>query len=169
MQSNRQFFGRALLACAASAPLAPVHAQTMPCAPPDMAEMHAMGGMGGMMGPHSMGHHDMGFMQGLDLDEAQSDQAFMIMHDQAPQARAVEKARARAGRDLDNLARSGQYSDAAAKPMVDAIAKSAADTALLHARAQSRIMALLRPDQRARVIRPTRATIRPTPDNAAPR
>lgn len=186
MQLHRQFFCEALLACAASAPLTLVHAQSAPGGPlPGMDEVHsvhAMRGMHGMgymahpgMGHAGMGHPDMGqpgmtILHGMDLDDAQSDQIFLIMHEQAPQLRAIQKARTRAERDLDTLARSGQYSDADARPMVDAIAKSAADTAYLHARAQSRIVALLRPDQRAGIVRPgTRAVIRPAPDTVAPR
>lgn len=183
MRLHRQFFCQALLACAASAPLTLVYAQSAPGGPlPGMDDMHSMHGMHGMghMAHPGMGHAGMDhsgmeqpgmtILHGMDLDDAQSDQIFLVMHEQAPQLRAIQKSRARAERDLDTLARSSQYSDAAARPMVDAIAKSAADTAYLHARAQSRIVALLRPEQRARIVRPgTRAVIRPAPDNVAPR
>lgn len=189
MQLTRQFFCQTVLACAAVLPFAALHAQSMPDGPPpgtggpmtshgpgmeEMHRMHGTGGMDGMMGHHGpgmggMGHPDMAFLHGLDLDDAQGDQVFMIMHEQAPQLRMIQKSRERAERDLDNLVRSGQYSDAAARPMVDAIVKSAADATYLRARAQSRIVALLRPDQRARLTRAgTRAMIRPAPDIAAP-
>lgn len=126
-----------------------------------------MGHLGAGMG--RMDHHDMALLHGLELDDVQGDQIFMIMHEQAPQLRMIQKSRERAERDLDNLVRSGQYSDAAARPMVDAIVKSAADAAYLRARAQSKIVALLRPDQRARLSRSgNRAMIRPAPDIAAP-
>lgn len=211
MHLNRQFLCQTVLACAALAPFAALHAQSMPNAtapgmdgsmPPrgpakeDMHRMHGMGGMdrmegregmtghygagvGGMSGLGAMGamgrmegmeHHELAFLHGVDLDDAQSDQIYMIMHEQAPQLRMIRKARQRAERELNTLARSGEYNDAAARPMVEAIVKSTSDTAYLQARAQSRIVALLRPDQRARIAQSgIRSMIRPAPDNAAPR
>ena len=173
MLLNRRLLCQTLLTCAALSPQTLLHAQTMRGGlPTGTGGVHGMHEMGPMMGPPGpgMNHHGMAFLHGLDLDDAQGDQIFMIMHEQEPQLRALQKSRMRAERELENLARSGLYSDAAAKPMVDAISKSTADAAYLHARAQSRIVGLLRPDQRTQIGRPgTRSLIRPAPDNVAPR
>jgi Spy/CpxP family protein refolding chaperone len=135
------------------APLA-VLAQDMP--PPDFKQhmqhppmegvQHEMGGM------HEMGHHGgIPFLHAVNLTEAQHDQIFMIMHNQAPQMREHAKAARKAHQELQMLATSGKYDDAKAKSLADTAARAIAGMALLHARSESAIYALLTPEQHAQI------------------
>ncbi|RZI42436.1 periplasmic heavy metal sensor [Herbaspirillum sp. HC18] len=90
------------------------------------------------------------FLRGLNLDESQRDKVFAIMHAQAPQARELRKAHDKAREALLALVRSGQYSDSKAKPIADTLGRTASEMALLHARSDSQILAVLTPEQRAR-------------------
>lgn len=89
------------------------------------------------------------FLHEANLDEAQRDKIFLIMHAQMPQLREQEKARMKARQALTELGMSGQYSDAKAKALADTLARATAEIALIRARNDSQIVALLTPEQRA--------------------
>jgi Spy/CpxP family protein refolding chaperone len=89
------------------------------------------------------------FLHEANLDEAQRDKIFLIMHAQMPQLREQEKTRFKARQALAGLGMSGQYSDAKAKALADTLARATAEIALIRARSDSQIVALLTPEQRA--------------------
>jgi Spy/CpxP family protein refolding chaperone len=100
--------------------------------------------------PHPGMHHG-GVLRRLQLDEAQQDKLFALRHDQEPQQRALHKQARKARRALAELAHSGNYSDAQGKPLADSLAQAEAGLALMHARFQSQVLALLTPQQRERM------------------
>jgi Spy/CpxP family protein refolding chaperone len=103
------------------------------------------------------------FLREANLDEAQRDKIFLIMHAQVPQLREQEKARFKARQALAELATSGQYSDAKAKALAESLARATAEIELIRARSDSQIMALLTPEQRSAVdkVRKTAGTMPP--------
>lgn len=90
------------------------------------------------------------FLRGIELSEAQQDKIFSIMHQQAPLLREQAKAAHKAHEALRTLAASGQYDEAKARTLADSGARAMAEIALLHARAEQQIRALLTPEQRKR-------------------
>jgi protein CpxP len=123
------------------------------------AHAHPMGGHdhgGRMMGPHARA--DMvqpfgagrlpHFLRGLKLSEAQQDKVFTILHEQAPKMREQAKAARQARDGLRKLVLAEQYDEAQARALSDAGAKAMAEMALLRARSERQIVALLTPEQR---------------------
>lgn len=144
-----------LLSCAAMA-------QT---AAPDAAPMSPMPGHGpGMMGrgpgpgfgqpgPHGMGRHHGGefFLRGLKLTEEQRDKIFAIKYAQMPQEREQRKAIEHARRDLRQLVMSGQYDEARARTLSEALGRAVTREAQLRAQAGAKIMQVLTPEQRKQI------------------
>ncbi|SNS83036.1 protein refolding chaperone Spy/CpxP family [Noviherbaspirillum humi] len=117
---------------------------SLPLPPPAMHGMaHGHDSFGGMPP----------YLRGLNLDEAQRDKVFAILHAQAPQLREQQKAHDKARQALADLVRSGQYSEGRAKQLADALARSATEIELMRARSDSQILALLTAEQRARMER----------------
>ncbi|MGB0126438.1 MAG: Spy/CpxP family protein refolding chaperone [Rhodocyclaceae bacterium] len=114
-----------------------------------------------------------GFLHGLDLNEGQRDKVFAIGHDQAPQLREKFKAVQKAKEDLRALVTSPQYDEAKAKSLADTEARAMAEIALLRARSEHAIYALLTPEQRkkAEELKAKRGTQPPVegPDRPGPR
>ncbi|WP_374263957.1 Spy/CpxP family protein refolding chaperone [Zoogloea sp.] len=113
---------------------------------------HAMmrGEMGGM-GP--MGHFDgMGpmppFMRDLKLTEAQRDQIFKIMHEQAPALRDKAKEVRKAHADIRALTFSSGYDEAKVKALSESGAQAMAQIAQMRAASANQIYQLLTPEQR---------------------
>ena len=104
------------------------------------------GGMGMGEGMHG---HGAGFLRGLDLTDAQKDKIFAIHYAQMPQMRDKFKIVRKSHEDLRALTTSPQYDDAKAKALADAGARAMADIALLKARSEHDIYALLTPEQKA--------------------
>jgi periplasmic protein CpxP/Spy len=103
-------------------------------------------------GGHGM--HDGGprqWLRRLDLSEAQRDQVFKILHDQAPAIREQAKAARRAGQELRQAALSGGFDRARARQLADVQAKALSEMALLRADTMSRVVALLTPEQRQKL------------------
>lgn len=98
-----------------------------------------MGMGGGMMPPH---------LRGLNLTEAQRDKVFEIMHAQAPAMREKGKAMFKAQADLRALTASPDYSEAKARSLADAAAKTMADMTLARAQAERQVYDVLTPEQR---------------------
>jgi len=122
---------------------------------PGMHQHHGERGQDGMRGGmgegmHGMHHgHGASFLRGLDLSEAQKDKIFAIHHALAPQMRDKFKIVRKSHEDLRALTTSPQYDDAKAKGLADAGARAMADIALLKARSEHDIYALLTPEQKA--------------------
>lgn len=107
-------------------------------------------------GGHHRGHHE--FMPGgedamphfihrLNLDEAQQDVVFKIVHEQAPAMREKRKALHQAQKALREMTMSPQYDDAKAKKLAESIADQTGMIALLKAQNFNRIYALLTNEQ----------------------
>lgn len=88
------------------------------------------------------------FLHGLKLSEPQQDKLFAIFHAHAPQMREQAKAAKAANDALHELALSEQYDEARAGALAEASGKAAAEMALLRARIDHEIVALLTPEQR---------------------
>lgn len=154
MKLNQSIVKRFLIASsiAFALPLA-VEAQPMP------DEGHGRCG-GGMMAPEHFRGDKMPreafmgggpvppFLHGLNLSEAQRDKIFSLLHAQAPLMREQAKTAHKAQADLRALATSGEYDDAKAQALAESGARAMAEMAVLHARSDHQIYALLTPEQR---------------------
>jgi Spy/CpxP family protein refolding chaperone len=135
---------QALLAGAILAKPLAGHAQAM-MPPPEHAMQHGgAGGHGG--GPDA--RHSLPFLRGVALTEAQQDRVFAIMHAQEPQWREQTKNVRKAHEALNAMATSGQFDDSKAAVLAQAAGQAVAAMALLHARTEAQVMAILTPEQR---------------------
>lgn len=111
--------------------------------------MSCPGMMGRAPGPHGMGHHGGAFfLRGLKLTEQQRDKIFAIEYAQIPQAREHRKTIAHARRDLRQMVMSGQYDEARARTLTEALGRAVASEAQLRAQTGAKIMQVLTPEQR---------------------
>ena len=84
----------------------------------------------------------------LNLTEAQQDKLFAIMHAQAPQRRDHDKAIRKAHEALRDLGRADKFDDARAGAVSRDLGQAVAAQALLQARTEAQIRAVLTPEQR---------------------
>lgn len=91
------------------------------------------------------------FLRGVELTEAQRDKLFMIVHEQMPEVRKKNRAIRVAQDKLQALAQSSQYDEASARALAETAAKEMKELALLRARADQTVYALLTPAQRKQV------------------
>lgn len=120
------------------------HAQAM-MAPPERAMQH------GGPGEHGRGpgaHHGLPFLRRVTLTEAQQDRVFAIMHAQEPPRREQMKNVRKAHEALKAMAASGQFDESKAAVLAQAAGQAVAAMALLHARTEAQVMAILTPEQR---------------------
>ena len=130
-----------LAACLATVP---AFAAGEPDAPP-AAGRHGPGAdHEGGPGPH-FGHAP---LHRLKLTEAQQDKVFAIMHAQAPQRREYDKAIRKAHEALRELGRADKFDDAKANAVSRDLGQAVAAQALLQARTEAQIQAVLTPEQR---------------------
>jgi Spy/CpxP family protein refolding chaperone len=101
----------------------------------------------GMRGQREGAH----FMRGLDLTQEQRDQVFKIFHDQAPALRERAQAARDARQELRKLSLAPGFDGAKARQLADAAAKAQADVAVMRAESMSKVVALLTPEQRAKL------------------
>ena len=148
-----KIFSAAVLAASCGAALAEMpRGPGGPGAPP--------GGPGGPGGPaRPPGLH---IAHGVDFDEAQDDKVFAILHAQEPQRREQARILRQSQDALRALAASGQYDEAKAVTLSKAAGAAMAALALMEARSDARILALMTPEQRraaeaARGPRPARS------------
>lgn len=87
----------------------------------------------------------------LDLDEGQRDRIFAIMHEQAPAMRERLKSLGRAEAELRRLAAGADYDEVKAGALADAVGRAAVEVALLRARTEHLVGAVLTPEQRKRL------------------
>ena len=107
------------------------------------------GGMPPPPGPAMQGRHPgPPMLRGVVLDEAQDDKVFAIMHALAPQRREQERSLRQSQDALHALAVSGQYDEAKAAALAKSAGAAVSALALLDARADARILALMTPEQR---------------------
>jgi Spy/CpxP family protein refolding chaperone len=94
-----------------------------------------------------------GRLHRLHLSEAQQDQLFAIMHAAAPRQRTQAKAERKAQEALRTLGAAPQFDEARANAAARELGQAVADGALLRARLESQVLALLTPEQRQQVRR----------------
>lgn len=88
------------------------------------------------------------FVHGLNLSEAQRDAVFKIVYAQMPLMRDKTKSLHKSEEALRALTLSGQYDDAKAKTLAEAIANDMVQLSLLRAQSEHQIYMLLTPEQR---------------------
>lgn len=144
-----------VLSCAALAQTAASGAVPLSPMPPHGPGMMGRGpGPGfGPGGPHGMGrHHNREFfLRGLKLTEEQRDKIFAIQYAQMPQEREQHKAIEHARRDLHQMVASGQYDEARARTLTEALGRAVTRSAQLRAQAGAKIMEVLTPEQRKQI------------------
>lgn len=100
-------------------------------------------------------HGDMGltqtprFLRGIDLDEAQRDKVFQILHQRAPALRDAYKETHKARKELRQLSASNSFDEARARALTQQSAKAMAEAQFLQARSEADIRAVLTTEQRA--------------------
>lgn len=87
-------------------------------------------------------------LRGLNLTEAQRDQVFTLLHNQAPQLREKAKAVRTSREELHALSASGSFDEAKARSLAEGAARAEAELAVMRARTESQIFALLTSEQR---------------------
>jgi Spy/CpxP family protein refolding chaperone len=143
---------------AAPAPAAPAAervAMSATCAPPHplglragLAEEfpggppHGPGGMPGLEAPLPP------YLHNVALSDEQQDKIFALLHAQAPQVRQLARTLRRSRTQLRDLGLADQYDETAARGLVDAASRADGELALLRARTDHAIRALLTPEQR---------------------
>jgi Spy/CpxP family protein refolding chaperone len=114
---------------------------------------HGFGGSGpgapGPDAPFGRGPKgQLGHLRHLDLSEAQQDKLFAITYAAEPQRRAQEKAERKAQETLRALGSSGQFDEAKANAAARDLGQAIAAGALLQARVESQVLAVLTAEQR---------------------
>jgi len=120
------------------------------------ASHHGMGGQAGMMrmGGREQGTHAMsprGWLQGVDLTEAQRDKVFEIMHAQAPRMREQAKLVRTARAELGGLATAPSLDPAQLKSASDKLARALADMSAARVSTRNQIFQLLTPEQKQKL------------------
>lgn len=87
-------------------------------------------------------------LHGLKLSEAQQDKLFAIMHAQAPERREHDKAIRKAHDALRDLGHGDRFDDAKASALARDLGQAVAADALLRARTEAQVLAVLTPEQR---------------------
>lgn len=128
-------------------------ASSLALAVPTAAQAHPAGRFGGAEAHEMRGdmRGGMRFLRRLDLTEAQRDQVFKIFHEQAPAMRERMKAARTAQQELRKAALSPSFDVARARQLADTAAKAHAEVALMRAEGMSKVVALLTPEQRAKL------------------
>jgi protein CpxP len=92
-----------------------------------------------------------GQLHRLHLSEAQEDKLFALTHAAAPEQRNQEKAERKAHEALRALGAAPQFDEARAGAAARALGQAIANRVLLQARLQAQVLAVLTPEQRARL------------------
>ncbi|MDM5177786.1 periplasmic heavy metal sensor [Massilia sp. DJPM01] len=99
----------------------------------------------GAHGPHARGP---AFGHGVDLTDAQEDKVFAIMHAQEPKRREHTRTLHNSQEALRALGNAEQFDDARASSLAQAAGNALAALALLEARTDAQVRAVLTPEQR---------------------
>lgn len=124
--------------------------------PPPQAEHgdHGMPGHGDDRGEgpdHGHGMHGPHGPHGIELTEAQQDKLFALHHAAEPAQREREKTMRKAHDALREMGDSGHFDDAKAAQLAQTLGQAIAAEELDHARQQAQFLALLTPEQKARM------------------
>lgn len=88
------------------------------------------------------------FLHGIDLSDAQEEAVFKLMYQQEPTLFEKSRVVAKAGESLHRMAESGRLEQDKARALANEIALATTEIILLHAETESRVVALLTPEQR---------------------
>ena len=91
------------------------------------------------------------FLHGLDLSETQQDKIFSIMLAEAPLVHEQEKLARKNGKELHTLLEQDQYDEGKVKALAEAQSHAMAQLMVLHVRGMHQILALLTPEQKAKL------------------
>lgn len=91
------------------------------------------------------------YLRGLTLSDDQQDRIFDLLHAQAPHMRQLARSLHKSRTQLLALGLSDKYDETAARGLIDASTGAEAELALLRARTDHAIMAVLTPEQRGQV------------------
>lgn len=94
------------------------------------------------------------YLRALNLDEAQRDKVFAILHEQAPTMRERLKRLNRAQADLRRLTAGPDYDETKARALAEQIGRAMSEVALLRARTDRLIFDVLSPEQRKHLVEP---------------
>ena len=147
MKTKKNSLQQLVLAAALALPLASYAAgPAMPPGGPDGGPS----GERGPRGPHGFGGpgHMRVFMHGLDLDEAQEDKVFAILHAQEPYIREQSRALRKAQQALDALGKADKYDDAKAASLAQAAAQAMSNLELQRVRTEQKLLGVLTAEQR---------------------
>lgn len=147
MKTKKNSLQQLVLAAALALPLASYAAgPAMPPGGPDGGPS----GERGPRGPHGFGGpgHMRGFMHGLDLDEAQEDKVFAILHAQEPYIREQSGVLRKAQQALDALGKADKYDDAKAASLAQAAAQAMSNLELQRVRTEQKLLGVLTAEQR---------------------
>jgi protein CpxP len=137
MKVSTLFYPVLLAASLATASLAT--AQQSPPPPPPQGE-------------HDHGpEHDHRMHEHMALSEAQQDKLFALRHAAEPAEREHEKAGRHAHEALRELAESGNFTEAKAASLAQALGQAVAAEALDRAREQAQFLSVLTPEQRTKM------------------
>ena len=124
-------------------PRSSLHKSEMPLLPPQPlfeGPSHDAPPLG--MEPH------LPFLRGIELNEAQQDKIFELMHRQAPLLRDQAKAARRSEEELHRLASAEPFSAEKSRTLAQTYGKAQAEMALLRAETEAKVRAILSPAQR---------------------
>ena len=113
------------------------------------AQAHSMHGHGGYHGQDMRG--GLPGLRGLDLSDAQREQVRGIFKEQAPAMRERMEIARKAHQELRTASLAPSFDGARVRSLADTAAKALADAAVLRAEAMSKVVALLTPEQRAKL------------------
>lgn len=144
-----------------SAPLPPPPAHAEGAPGPQAHDMqpgldHGRQGPGPQFGRADEANPEIGlppppWMRGLHLSEAQEDKIFTITYEQLPALREQMKTLRRVHSELRDLPFADKFDASRAKALTDQLAHATAALELAHTTAQSKIWAVLTPEQRKEV------------------
>lgn len=100
---------------------------------------------------HHRGHHGHAMLRSLDLTDEQKDKIFEIRHAAAPELRAAMKQAMQSRQSLRELSRADTFDEARAKELAQAGADAMAQAAVLRAKTENQIYAVLTPEQRGKL------------------
>lgn len=98
---------------------------------------------------HHGGYHGHAMLRGIELTDEQKDKIFEIRHAAAPEMRTAMKQAMQAHKSLRELSRADTFDEARAKELAQAGADAMANAAVLRAKTENQIYAVLTPEQRS--------------------
>lgn len=122
----------------------------------DKGEQSGHCAKGGHHNRHHAGAHGFGqphFLHGITLTSEQEDKIFALNHAEAPKAREQMKQRHALHQELREVSQAAQFDEAKAKTIADKLANLEKEGALNRARAESKVLAVLTPEQREQAIK----------------